>query len=180
MEDFVTNVLTSHGIIKYRDLFSTHQYHKSNMPLSCDALIHPFTLTQEEYKLASGLADIAVSQVARPITLLQKDALIPILNLKPKRVVTAQVEREGPVDSSGSASAAIKIKQKRAYSRKRDEEVVDDNVRRRKRTRIDDILTEKVNSNTRIVETSYSTIKPAVLKSIMKKIFDEFWDEQLG
>ena len=55
VEEYVTNMLTKHGIVKYRDLFDNHSdYSKKNMPTTCEALIRPYTLSPEEYEINAG------------------------------------------------------------------------------------------------------------------------------
>ena len=53
-EELVTIILSRHGIVKYRDLFSQYKYNKSNMPKSCDHLIRPYSITSIESKVKIG------------------------------------------------------------------------------------------------------------------------------
>jgi hypothetical protein len=53
-EEVVSSILSRHGIIKYKDLFSQPQYSKAHMPKSCDHLIRPYSIAGTELSYSGG------------------------------------------------------------------------------------------------------------------------------
>ena len=58
IDEFVTDMLTRHNILSYRNLLSTPEYSKQSMPNSLEQLIHPFTLTEDELKIRPGVINL--------------------------------------------------------------------------------------------------------------------------
>lgn len=54
-QEVVNDILSKHGIIKYRDLFSQYKFRKDNMPKSCEHLVKPFSMSEVDTKIKSGI-----------------------------------------------------------------------------------------------------------------------------
>jgi len=195
IDQFVTDFLTTHGIVKYRDLFQHHcEYSKESMPTSCESLIRPFSLTPEEYNLESGLLAIALSNPKTEIRPLYREKLVETLILKnPKKVgdftppvadlsekVKQKPSKKGGIISkskkestliSSTASGEVVKKRKR--------------VRLESRQDLDEDREEATYYSQDEKKSKHSTTQSTTSKSvtnlqpIMKKVFDEFWDEHL-